>query len=85
MSLQVVFAKFADHSRIAAIGVVVLVPLYYFAQGTKGTGKKLPGEGGQAEIKEKRREHGTENEYRDPRDSGVKTTGQDKAWRENQK
>lgn len=48
---------------------------YYFSQGTIGTGNKAQGSG-QATIKEIRREHGTENEYRDPRDSGVKTLGQ---------
>ena len=61
------------------------LPIYYLSQGTKGTGKKLPGEGGQAEIKEKRRENGTEGETRDPRDTARKTTDGDKAWRENAK
>jgi len=55
--------------------VAVFLPLYYLSQGTKGIGDKSPGTG-QASIKEIRREKGTENEYRDPRDSGVKTLGQ---------
>ena len=61
--------------------MLAFIPIYYLSQGTGGTGDKLPGEGGQAEIKQKRREEGTANEYRDPRDSGVKTLA-DKAKKE---
>jgi hypothetical protein len=38
-----------------------------------------PAGSGQAEIKEARREKGTANEFRDPRDSDVKTLEQKKA------
>lgn len=41
-----------------------------------GTGGKAPGSG-QAEIKESRRAGGAKDEYRDPRDSGKKTTSVD--------
>lgn len=46
-----------------------------------GTGSKAVGSG-QATIKEERREKGTENEYRDPRDSGKKTTESDRIRQE---
>jgi len=53
-----------------------MIPLFYFTQGTQGIGKKSPGSG-QATIREIRREKGTSEEYRDPRDSGQKTTEAD--------
>lgn len=62
--------------RIAVVGVIALIPLYYFTQATVGTGNKAPGSG-QAEIKESRRAGNLSNEYRDPRDSGKKTTEAD--------
>lgn len=63
-------------SRVALVSLGLAIPAFYFLQGTMGTGGKAPGSG-QAEIKEARREHGTKDEYRDPRDSGKKTSSVD--------
>lgn len=71
------YSSQADCSRIAAVGFFVMIPTFYLLQGTFGTGQKPVGEG-QATIKEIRREKGTQNEYRDPRDSGKKTTEADR-------
>ncbi|KAK5070084.1 hypothetical protein LTS08_001222 [Lithohypha guttulata] len=67
---------------IFAVMLASLLPLYYFTQATVGTGNKSPG-AGQATIRDKRNEHGTENEYRDPRDSGKKTTPGEEKRRNN--
>lgn len=54
-------------------GLFALVSGYYFLHTPRS-----PNEGHSA-IQEKRKEQGTQNEYRDPRDSGVKTLEQKKA------
>ncbi|KAK4942316.1 hypothetical protein LTR10_017923 [Elasticomyces elasticus] len=59
-------------------GVIALIPFYYIFHSNK------PAASEHTKIKEKRREVGTHNETRDPRDSPVKTLEQKKA-RENLK
>ncbi len=51
----------------------MIVPGYYFLHADR-----VPNNGNAA-IKAARRENGSHNEYRDPRDSGVKTLDQKKA------
>lgn len=63
--------------RIVAISLVAAIPTFYIIQATIGTGDKSPGSG-QAEIKKARREGDPSKEYRDPRDSGKKTTEADR-------
>jgi hypothetical protein len=53
--------------------LALCIPFYYIMHSDKPAGS------GQAEIKEARREKGTANEFRDPRDSDVKTLEQKKA------
>ncbi|EXJ90977.1 hypothetical protein A1O1_04084 [Capronia coronata CBS 617.96] len=54
-------------------GVLAIVPFYYIFHSNKVAGSE------HAKIQESRRKHGTSNETRDPRDSPVKTLGQQKA------
>lgn len=62
--------------RIAMISLAAAIPAFYFIQGTIGTGNKVPGSGNK-EIKQSRREGNASTEYRDPRDSGKKTSSVD--------
>lgn len=63
--------------RYALGAAVCWLPFYYFFHADK------PFASEQAKIKQARREKGTANEVRDPRDGPIKTLGQQKKAQEN--